>query len=112
MQLFVFELYKKKSAYISAPKQERVSLQNLHFHVGGHKLLNADCVKYLEAFINRKMTWKKQVCHMIKKLDNAPRIISKMRHYKNKKTLVKLYYSFAYLHLKYGILAWLLLQKI
>ena len=43
--------------------------------------------------------------HVVNKLANASGLLSTMRHYVNKKTLVKLYYSFAYLHLKYGILA-------
>ena len=46
------------------------------------------------------------MCHVVNKLANAARILSKMRHHVNKKTLLKLYYSFAYSHLKYGILAW------
>ena len=98
--------YKKSVYFISAPKQKRVALQHFQFHVGGHKLSNTDCVKYLGVFIDNKITWKEQVCHVVNKLANAARILSKMRHYVNKKTLVKLYYSFAYSHLKYGILAW------
>ena len=98
--------YKKSVYFISAPKQKRVALQNFQLHVGGHKLSNTDCVKYLGVFINNKITWKEQVYHVVNKLANAARILSKMRHYVNKKTLVKLYYSFAYSHLKYGILAW------
>ena len=46
------------------------------------------------------------MCHVVNKLANAARILSKMRHYVNKKALVKLYYSFVYSHRKYGILAW------
>ena len=46
------------------------------------------------------------MCYLVYKFANAARILSKMRHYVNKKTLVKLYYSFTYSHLKYGILAW------
>ena len=70
-----------------------------------HKLSNTDCVKNLGVFIDNKITWKEQVCHVVNKLANAARIQSKVRHYVNKETLVKLYYSFAYLHLKYEILA-------
>ena len=98
--------YKKSTYFISAPKQKRVVLQNFQLHVGGHKFSNTDCVKYLGVFIDNEITWKEQVCHVVNKLANAARILSKMRHYVNKKTLVKLCYSFAYLHLKYGILAW------
>ena len=44
--------------------------------------------------------------YVIKKLSYAARILSIIRHYFNKQTLIKLYYSFAYLYLKYGIISW------
>ena len=91
--------YKKKAPIISAPKQKRVALQNFQLHVGGHKLSNTDRVKYLEVFIDNKIARKEQVCHVVNKLANVARILSKMRHYVNKKKLVKLYYSFDYSHL-------------
>ena len=40
------------------------------------------------------------------KLANAARILWKVKHFVNKSILVKLYYSFVYPHLKYGIVAW------
>ena len=68
-------------------------------------------------FIDNKNTWKEQVCHVVNNLANAARIPSKIRHNVNKKTLIKLYYSFIYSHLKYEIMAWStaknnLLQKV
>ena len=39
-------------------------------------------------------------------LINQTKIFCKIRHYVRKQTLVNLYYSLAYSHLKYGILAW------
>ena len=48
--------YKKSTYFISAPKQKRVALQNFQFHVGGHKLSNTNCVKYLGVFINNKIS--------------------------------------------------------
>ena len=97
--------YKKGTYFISAPKQKRVAVRNFQLHVGEHKLSNTDCVKYLGVVIDNKITGKEQVCHVVNKLANAARILSKVRHCVNKKTLVKLYYSFAYSHLKYGVLA-------
>ena len=49
--------------------------------------------------INRKHFTK---CNNIK-LSYAARIFFIIRHYVNKQTLTKLYYSFAYPHIKYGI---------
>ena len=44
--------------------------------------------------------------HINKKLSDASQIFSKVRHFVPKTTLIKLYYSFVYTHLKYGIVSW------
>ena len=41
--------------------------------------------KIFRIFIDNKLTWKEQVCHVVNKLANAASIISKIRHYVNKK---------------------------
>ena len=45
-------------------------------------------------------------CSIAQKLANAARILCTIRHYVNKSTLRSLYFSFVYLHLKYGIIFW------
>ena len=52
------------------------------------------------------MNWNAHIDYIVKKLSYAARIFSKIRHYVNKQTLTKLYYSFAYPHIKYGIVSW------
>ena len=60
-----------KSTYlISAPKQKRVALQNFQLHVGGHKLSNTDCVKYLGVFVDKKISWKQGRSQ--KKIERGP----------------------------------------
>ena len=45
------------------------------------------------------------------KLANAARILSKGKHFADKSFLVKLYHSFVYPHLKYSMVAWVILTK-
>jgi len=41
-----------------------------------------------------------------KKVTQATGLVSKIRYYVNRKTLIMMYYSFVYCHLHYGILTW------
>ena len=73
--------------------------------------------KYLGVHIDRALKWNLQIENVIKKLASAARILRKIRHYVDRQTLINLYYTFAYPHLKYGVLAWgnadkALMQKI
>ena len=56
--------------------------------------------------VDQELSWKDHINHIATKLANAARILPKLRHYVSKKTLVKLYYSFAYPYLKFGITSW------
>ena len=56
--------------------------------------------------IDKHLNWNAHVEYVIKKLSYAARILSIIRHYVNKQTLIKLYYSFACPYLKYGIISW------
>ena len=65
-----------------------------------------ESIKYLGVMIDQHLNWKAHIDYVIKKLSYAARILSIIRHYVNKQTLIKLYYSFAYPYLKYGIISW------
>ena len=76
-----------------------------------------ESAKYLGVMIDKQLTWSNHVNSIINKLAKASRILSTVRHYVSKVTLLKLYYSFVYPYLKYGIIAWgnsrkTLLQKV
>ena len=67
--------------------------------------------------IDKQLTCSNHVDSVTNKIAKASRILSKVRHYVSKVTLVKLYYSFVYPYLKYGVIAWgnsrkTLLQKV
>ena len=92
-------------------------LAQFELKIGEHALLKKNNTKYLGVIIDQDLKWHVHIENVIKKLAGAARILCKIRHYVDKKTLVNLYYAFAYPHLKYGILAWgninrILLQKV
>ena len=71
-----------------------------------------ESIKYLGVLIDKHLNWKANIDYVIKKLSYAARIQSIIRHYVNKQTLIKLYYSFAYPYLKYGIISWAVLVEL
>ena len=56
--------------------------------------------------MNNKLKWDDHAELVVKKLNGAAGIISKIRHYVKRKTLINLYYSFVYPHLVYGVIIW------
>ena len=65
-----------------------------------------ESIKYLGVMIDKHLHWNAHIESVIKKLSYAASILSIIRFYVNKQTLSKLYYSFAYPYLKYGIISW------
>ena len=58
--------------------------------------------------IDKHLNWNAHINYVIKKLSYAARILCRpiIRQYVDKQTLIKLYYSFAYPYLKFGIFSW------
>ena len=74
--------------------------------VGQHVIPSSSHTKYLGVVIDQDLKWRGQINNILQKLGNAARILYRVKHFVNKPFLVKLYYSFVYPHLKYGIIAW------
>ena len=55
--------------------------------------------------IDQHLNWNEHRDYVIKRLSYATRILSIIIHNFYQQTLIKLYYSFAYLYLKYGIIS-------
>ena len=73
--------------------------------VGALKIPVLLSTKYLGIIINKSLRWHDHLNHISKKLSYASRILSKVRHFVPKTTLINLYYSFVYPHIKYAIVA-------
>jgi len=61
---------------------------------------------YLGVVMDKHLNWKAHINHIRTKLSYAAKVLSLIRHYVNKQSLTKLYYSFVYPHLKYAITSW------
>ena len=62
--------------------------------------------KYLGIIIDKSLRWHDHLNHISNKLSNTSWILFKVRHFVPKTTLINLYYSFVYPHIKYGIIVW------
>ena len=108
----------KSSYFISTTKQKTNPSINFCINVSGHTKPCLETATYLGVIVDKQLTWSNYVNSITKKLAKAARILMpKVRHYVSKVTLMKLYHSFVYSYLKYGILAWgdsrkTLLQKV
>ena len=64
-----------------------------------------DC-KYLGIFLDEKLTWKKHIEHIMKKLSKTIGVFYRIRRLLNKSSLVLILKSLFITHLKYGILCY------
>ena len=84
------------------------NLNNSNFlvQIDKHVIPTSEVVKYLGIKLKNKLKWDNHAELVLKKLNRAAGIISKIRHYVKRKTLINLYYSFMYPHLVYGVFIW------
>ena len=75
------------------------------------KLIPSDIVKYLGLHLYKYLSWDVQFNQLSKKLSRANGILSKLRHFMTKQTLISVYYSLFYSHLLYGCPVWSLTKK-
>ena len=88
--------------FIISPKNKKSCLNKLRVKTAKH-IIPKKSAKYLEITFDYKLKWSLPIDDVIKKLNNAARILCKIRHIVSKQTIVNLCYSVAYAHLKYGI---------
>ena len=63
-------------------------------------------IKYLGVIFDDKLTWKPQIESMCSKLSNICGVLSKVRHYLDRKSLMMIYNSLFESRLRYGLLGW------
>ena len=63
------------------------------------KIRQVNCVKYIEIYLDEKLTWNKHIKHIETKLSVASGAIYKLRKYTPQTALISVYYSLAYSHL-------------
>ena len=70
------------------------------------KLKKTDNYKYLGILVDDKLNWDFQVKKLCTKLSSVCGVISKVRHYLDRESLMLIYNSLFDSRLRYGILAW------
>ena len=66
---------------------------NVKFNLNGKILFPTSSVKYLGVFLDEHLYWKKQLAHVIAKLNQGIGILSKLRHSANLNILKIVYHS-------------------
>ena len=72
----------------------------------GKRLDPSTSVKYLGINIDHNLSWDCHIKEMNAKLSRTNGILSKLRHYVPKKTMLSVYYALFYSHMTYGSLVW------
>ena len=78
----------------------------LKLKLNGKRLYPTNSVKYLGINIDENLTWKQQISDIAIKLNKANGILSKLRHFIDRKTLKSIYHAIFEPHLYYSSLVW------
>ena len=74
--------------------------------MGQHEIEQTNNYKYLGIIMDDKMDWKQQIKKLCSKLSTVCGVLSKVRHYLDRKSLMIIYNSLFDSRLRYGILGW------
>ena len=72
----------------------------------GKRLYPTNSVKYLGISIDENLTWKRQISDIAIKLNKANGILSKLRHFIDRKTLKSIHHAIFEPYLYYSSLVW------
>ena len=79
---------------------------NFKLCMGDHEIEKTDNYKYLGIIIDDKLNWKPQINKLCSKLSSVCGVLSKVRHYLDRESLMLIYNSLFDSRLRYGILSW------
>ena len=79
---------------------------NFKVFMGQHEIEQTNNYKYLGIIMDDKMDWKQQIKKLCSKLSTVCGVLSKVRHYLDRKSLMIIYNSLFDSRLCYGILGW------
>ena len=96
----------KSKLIIFKSKRKLIDSQLFSIKLNGVKLLPTDNVKYLGLHLDQNLSFDHHVNQLSKKLSRTNGILSKLRHYTSKDTLISVYYSLFYSHILYGCPVW------
>ena len=82
------------------------SSMNFELFMGDHKIERTDNYKYLGIMVDDRFNWKLQINTLCSKLSSVCGVLSKVRHFLDRKSLLLIYNSLFDSRLKYAILGW------
>ena len=88
--------------FTSKKKKSRLRLE-----INNNHITESDSVKYLGVIItDNKLIWKPHIERICSKIANGSWARTRLKKYVSKQTLIKIYYSMIYSHLRYCITTW------
>ena len=107
-RLSVHYMDKTQFMIVQAPnkKNRATTSSNFKLFMGNHEIERTDNYKYLGILIDDKLSWDLQIDKLCSKLSSVCGVLSKVRHYLDRESLMLIYNSLFDSRLRYGILAW------
>ena len=101
----------KTKLLIFRSKRKKIDMSNFSIKLSGSTLEASKEVKYLGIYFDENLSWDTHIKYLCPKLSKANGIISKLRHFLPKQTLISVYYALFNSHLSYGCISWSLTTK-
>ena len=101
-----FCLNVSKTAVVLFKSSRKLTDVPLKLKLNGKRLYPTNSVKYLGINIDENLNWKQQISDVAIKLNKAKVILSKLRHFIDRKTLKSIYHAIFEPHLYYSSLVW------
>ena len=83
-----------------------IDVQNFSLSMGGNKIERTQSYKYLGVTVDHKLNWKMHIEELCSALASVCGVLSKVRHYLDRKSLMLIYNSLFESRLRYAILGW------
>ena len=74
--------------------------------INNNQIFESDSVKYLGVIIDNKLIWKTHIEYICSKIAKGLWALTRLKKYVSKQTLIQIYYSMIYSHLRYCITTW------
>ena len=99
--------YKDKTKYmIILPRRTKLDLGDFKLTMGEHTIDRTTTFKYLGVIMDDKLSWQPQIERICKKLSKVCGVISKVRYFLNRESLMLIYHSLVLSTIQYGALCW------
>ena len=100
-----------KTQIIIFKSKQKLITKHLNFRISGKKINLSKSTKYLGIYLNDTLAWKPHILQLSLKLAHTNGLLSKIRHYVPRNTLLSIYHSLFSSHLTYGCQVWFQAQN-